>query len=450
MLRQLFVASARRVPVIMLCSLVMLVSAQSAAYAHAALVRSEPSANARLATSPTRVRLLFSEEADPTLAQLSLVADDGSVTRLAAAGDPHDVHAIVAPVASLAPGSYRLVWRIVSADGHPVDGSIIFWVGVSAAQAPPAESAGLNTPPTWGPTVAGAPLVPATLRGIALGLLMTLGGLLFCMSWLREDPLAQRRPLRVAGWLGLFASVLLVLHLCAWILNATPDHRLAGDSTSVLLASRVGRVEMWRTALAVLALWALTIAKRTRLALLFVVLALIVSGASGHSAAIAPMWTEPARALHLLAGGAWLGALLYLIVRDGGGAETFASDALRVSSIALIAAVVVLLSGVVQALLFLSSPLDLFRSTYGLVLHAKIVGFLVLIAFGVHHRFRVLPRLARDATISGRFAVTIRREIGVMCAVVLLGGLLAYVSPPHDTEPHASSLLTIPLNEHAE
>jgi copper transport protein len=439
-----FTAGARSVAFVVFGSLVMLLAARSVAHAHASLVSSEPAANAHLSVSPARVRLVFSEETEPTLARLSLVADDGSVTQLVVSGDPHDVHAIVAPVASLASGSYRLVWRVVSADGHPVEGSILFWIGNSAAQPPPVSPAALNTPSTWGPTVVGAPIVPAVLRGLGLGSLMALAGLLFCLSLPRSanDP-AQRRPAQIATCLSIAAAMLLALHLGAWIMNATPDHRLGSDSTSALLASRIGTVELWRTGLAILALWALTIARRQRVALLFAVAALMVSGATGHSAAIDPIWTAPARALHLLAGGAWLGALIYLIAYDRDAIDTFLRDALRVSTIALVAAIVVVLSGVLQALLFLSSPRDLFTSPYGAVLLAKIAGFLILIAFGAHHRYRVLPRLAHDATFAGSFAATIRSEVAVMAIVVLLGGFLAYVSPPHHAAVHTSHVHTV-------
>ena len=438
--RSPFTTGVRNAAFVVCCSIVMLLTARSVADAHASLVRSEPAANAHLRVSPSEVRLLFSEEVEPTLAQLSLVADDGSTTRLVVAGDPHDVHAIIAPLVSLVPGSYRIVWRVVSADGHPVEGSIVFWVGDSAVQAPPVAPAALNTPSTWGPTIAGAPIIPAALRGLGLGFLMALAGLLFCLVMPRvaSEP-SQLAPMRLARWIALGAVMLLALHLAAWIMNATPDHRLGSDSTSALLASSIGRIELWRTGLAVLALWALVLARRTRLALLFAVIALVVSGASGHSAAIDPVWAEPARSLHLLAGGAWLGALLYLIAYDRNGMDTFTRDALRVSSIALVAAIVVILSGVVQALLFLSSPWDLFRSAYGAVLLAKILGLLCLIAFGAYHRYRVLPKLVNDATLSNRFRTTVRSEIVVMSIVVLLGGLLAYISPPHHMQMDHSS-----------
>ena len=43
---------------------------------------------------------------------------------LCAGADPRDVHAVIAPVDSLGPASYKVEWRVVSADGHPVDGIV--------------------------------------------------------------------------------------------------------------------------------------------------------------------------------------------------------------------------------------------------------------------------------------------------------------------------------------
>src|SRR5947209_6971066 len=102
----------------------MVLAVRGVLSAHAMLVSSEPAANAQLASPPVRVRLVFDEEIEPTLARAEVLGADGSRTALTIGGDPHDVHAIIAPVSGLAAGAYRIVWRVVSADGHPVDGTI--------------------------------------------------------------------------------------------------------------------------------------------------------------------------------------------------------------------------------------------------------------------------------------------------------------------------------------
>src|SRR5262245_606102 len=106
---------------------------------HATLVSSEPAANSRLASSPKRVRLVYSEPVEGKLAKVSLVPTSAAPIPLRAGADPRDVHAVIAAVDSIGSGSYRVEWRVVSADGHPVDGTFVFAVGdttLGAAAAP--------------------------------------------------------------------------------------------------------------------------------------------------------------------------------------------------------------------------------------------------------------------------------------------------------------------------
>jgi copper transport protein len=446
----------KRAATVVSLAIALLLGARSIAFAHATLLRSEPAADSHLAASPSRVRLVFSEALEITLVKLSIVRADGSVIPLSATGDPHDVNAVIAPVNELASGAYRLQWRVVSADGHPVEGSFSFFVG-AAEQGERVPVAVFEEPAVWGPSLGGAPLVPAVLRGLALGALMALAGMLLFMALPRAEALVPSRAAhRLTTLLSVAAPLLLTVHFAAWAVNADPDHQLTSASVSAALASGVGRVELWRVGLALLSLWAFMLARRERLALSFAVAALVVSGASGHAAAIQPLLAAPAKALHLLAGAAWIGGLLWLVclragpsvaslTRDdnNGEAASLAPDdnsneAMRVSSVALAAVIVVTLSGIAQTVLFLPALSDLFHSTYGAIVLAKVCGMLALVAFGAYHRYRALPALARDARAYGRLAVILKRELVVFAVVVLLGGLLAYV-PPSMAAMHASS-----------
>jgi copper transport protein len=431
----------RRVTSVSALTVGLLLGVCAVAYAHATLLRSEPAAGSHLPTSPPRVRLVFSEALEPTLAQLSIVGTDGFLLRLSPSGDPHDVNAIVAPVRALAPGAYRLRWRVVSADGHPVEGSFAFAVGAVGAALPalqPDTAVEHEEPVLWGPSAGGAPLIPAALRGIALGALMSLAGMLLFISWPRALGFTPTlRAQRVTTVLAVAAPLLLALHLAAWAVNADPNHQLTSASLSAAFASGVGRVELWRAGLALLALWAVVLARRARLALLFAFAALLVSGASGHAAAIQPLFAAPAKALHLVAAAAWVGGLLWLVCLDQTADRI--REAARVSQVALIAVVLVTFSGVVQTVLFLPTLADLFRSTYGALVLAKVFGMLILVAFGAYHRYRVLPAFTRDARATERLAVTVRRELAVFAIVVLLGGLLAYVPPALPADSHIAS-----------
>jgi copper transport protein len=419
-------------------------AASPPAFWHATLLSSEPAARSTMTTSPTRIRLVFSEEIEPSLGRIRLVAPDGSVTTLKSAGDPHDVSALIAPIPSpLGAGVYRVEWRIVSEDGHPIDGRYQFTVATSGdtvrtpviatPSAPPVapepETAPASTDSAaMGTMVAEFPVVTATLSALAIGTLTAFAGLLgFLIT--RRAPAPQPRAVRLARRLGLATAIIFPLHLVAWALALAPDHSLGGDAIGALLASGPGKVELARTVLALLAAWALLLVRRERLALSIAILAILAGSATGHAAAIHPEWGIPSRALHLFAVAAWLGGLLWLVVLDRADAPAAISEAQRVSSLALAAVIVVTFTGVVQTRLFLPVWGDLVRSSYGLIVLAKVAGVGVLVLFGAYHRFRVLPQLA-DAAVAEGFPVSLRREIAMMSLLVLLGGLLAHLSPP--------------------
>ena len=417
--------------------------------AHATLISSEPAANSRLTASPSRIRLVFSEPVEGHLARVTLVPASGQPLRLRADADPRDVNAVIAVIDSIAPGGYRVNWRVVSADGHPVDGTFAFTFAVadSALGTPrvPPVAGTPNVEPNpdlqpaveddvWGPSLFGAPLIPAVFRGAGLGALMALAGLLFFR--VRAEPGIQagdarvRRVLMTAAVAG---PLLLTAHVVTWIINTSPDHTLDMAWMSAALGTSVGKIELWRIGLALLALWAWWIARRTWFAVVFSAAALAVSGATGHSAAMQPLLSVPAKSIHLLASAVWVGGLLCLVVRPATDTLTgFVDDAERVSSAALVAVIAIALSGVVQTLTFLPSVADVFTSPYGWLALAKTAGLLVLVAFGAYHRQRVMPGVsgAHPAPHSVVLRTLVRRELVIMSIVILLGGLLAYVPPP--------------------
>ena len=406
------------------------------ASAHVTLVSSDPAANSRLAASPAQLRLVFSEPVEPPVAHVSIVRPDGTVDSIAVANDPHNVYVLVGPLQDLGPGTFRVVWHVLSEDGHPVGGNFLYTVGSGTVTAPTVTPAaeGEQVTTTWGPTVAGAPMIPAVLRGLGVGSLAALTGLLFFIVTMPAG--AGYRALRVSRWLSGAAALLLIGHLGTWLVNTSPDHRLTGTWMSAAFGSEVGRIELWRTFLAVLPFWGLVLARRTGLAALLAVPPLLISAAIGHSAAFHPLWSIPLKALHLTALAAWLGGLFWLVVSESANPRELAIQTLRVSSIALAAVVTIGLSGVLEAVFMLSALNDL-RSPYGLILALKVAGLGGLIAFGAYHRYRVMPRLMMgvDGGLLTEFGLSLRREIALLWLVVVLGGILAYVSPPSANGP---------------
>lgn len=113
------------------------------AFAHSALIGSDPRNGAVMATGPQQVNLTFSESVQAGFSDVTVVGPDG---RQWQAAEPSVDGAVVSvPVRSLGPaGEYTVGYRVLSADSHPVQGSISFTLtepGPGAtAPAPPAET----------------------------------------------------------------------------------------------------------------------------------------------------------------------------------------------------------------------------------------------------------------------------------------------------------------------
>ena len=100
------------------------------AFAHAALVATDPADGSVLASSPSQFSLTFSEPVSPLV--LTLVRPDGSQLPLTSFRLVDQTVEIDNPE-TLKSGTHVLSWRVVSVDGHPVGGSALFSIGAPSA-----------------------------------------------------------------------------------------------------------------------------------------------------------------------------------------------------------------------------------------------------------------------------------------------------------------------------
>src|SRR3954453_6252966 len=95
--------------------------------AHAELLRAMPQSGSVISTSPSEVRLQFSEGIEGMFSGVKAVAPNGKPIAISRA--PVQGTAMVVPIAApLPPGVYRVNWHVLSVDGHKVQGSFPFEV----------------------------------------------------------------------------------------------------------------------------------------------------------------------------------------------------------------------------------------------------------------------------------------------------------------------------------
>ncbi|MBB2924462.1 copper resistance CopC family protein [Cellulomonas cellasea] len=124
------------------------------AAAHSALVSSDPADGSTPATAPAQVTLTFNEPAVALGTVVEVRAPDG---RVVSTGDAVLADAGVTQALSgdLPAGAYSVLWRVTSADGHPIEGQLTFTAqGPTTAGDVPAASDPATTAatPTAEPT----------------------------------------------------------------------------------------------------------------------------------------------------------------------------------------------------------------------------------------------------------------------------------------------------------
>jgi copper transport protein len=427
------------------------------AQAHAVLESSSPAAGAISASSPTLVRLHFGEPVEISTGSLRVLDAGGKPVQDGAPTHPGGVGSDVAvPLQRLADGTYLVLWRVISADSHPVDGDFSFSVGHAGAVAKATAS-------TNNRTVAG--LIGAA-RGVGyLGIAVFLGGFWFvALCWPEGAAVRTSRRSTSIGWvaavLGAVGTLLLQGPYGAGLgVGATFDGPvLSGD-----FGTRYGNAVLARIALLVVlglvAWWGLRRRQADRWSVgAFTAVAvgmLATFSWTGHSG----VGTQVPLAVlsdlaHLTAMSLWVGGLVQLAVAVLPTADEAVAGRVagRFSTVALTSVVVLIVSGTYQAWRQAGILDSLTATYYGKLLLLKVGLVLAALAAAYFSRRwvrarRVVVSAHLDAAAppavepSRRSTAALRVTVAIEAAlvVVVLGVTSFLVSAPPAREAYRPS-----------
>ena len=107
-----------------------LIAAAVRVEAHAFLVRAEPRVGTKVTKVPTEVRVWFSESVQAGVSSIQVFDVSGKQV------DKKDTHSdrsnraalCVSLIPALTPGSYKVIWRVTSADTHVTSGDFHFQI----------------------------------------------------------------------------------------------------------------------------------------------------------------------------------------------------------------------------------------------------------------------------------------------------------------------------------
>ncbi|WP_019954976.1 copper resistance CopC/CopD family protein [Yoonia vestfoldensis] len=390
------------------------------ALAHAQLRGAGPADGAVLDAMPGNVTLTFNEPVAPLV--LRLFGPDGAATDLVGTAENAVVTAALRGV--LVEGTYLLSWRVVSADGHPVGGTLTFHIGAPSA-----------APPTPADLAAGAARMASALRFLLTAtVVVAVGASLFAAFVIRGQAGPQlSRAALVAASATLPAGVLVVGVQGLDMLSLAPAALLTPQPWWAGLSAPVTLTVILSCMAAVLSAGALrcgTGPVRDAFALVALLLAALSFAASGHAAAAPPRAVAlPAVTLHAAALVFWMGSLLPLLFALRGADAAVILH--RFAAIAIPAVVVLVLSGATLTWLQAGTSTGLMGSAYGIVLAAKLVLVAILLGVAARNRFVLTPALCEaQPQAAPHLRRAIRAEIVLGLAILALASGFRLTPPP--------------------
>ena len=462
----------RPLPVAAGVAVAVLIATAGTAHGHAELLSADPAANASITASPPQLVLTFTEAIDPGNSSVSLLSPDGRPVAGMGALRVNDAATVASvSVPSLQPGVYTVTYRVTSAtDGHVTTGQYAFLVDPTRTQPGPIGSA-TSASPSAEPTTVLA-------RWAALVLLLVLFGMaLFWLASARPAMAVMRQGAQAARDLpaaepwgaitliasGAFLALAIFLTLAAAAIGPSGQGRPIHGGlpldfaapfgwTPFAIAMRVALAGVGATfLLAATRFVAVGQARRRRLPsgvdgiLLTVVLVASAAALAGMSfAGHAFSGGGPIFAtidwLHLVGVASWLGTLggLSVLAWHLRGAKTdrraiLGAALARHSRVAMIAAPLVVLTGLANSPIVIGQARNIVASQYGDLVLAKATLFSAAVAIGAVNYLLVRRRSTARATT----LVTAEALIGL--AAVAVAATMLSVQPAASRVPILSA-----------
>ena len=114
-------------PVCFVVAMLLVLAATTPVWAHAILMASTPKANSTVKGPDFPIHLRYNVRVDGKRSKLTLLTEDGAAIAVQAPKQtPPDT--IESQVTGVKPGEYKLLWKVLAADGHMSSGEVDFTV----------------------------------------------------------------------------------------------------------------------------------------------------------------------------------------------------------------------------------------------------------------------------------------------------------------------------------
>jgi len=108
---------------------ILFLTAQSQAWAHAFLDHAEPKVGSTITSAPVELKLWFTQDIEPAFSSIEVQDADGKeVDKKDSHLDAKNKSLLTVSVLPLQPGTYMVLWHVVSVDTHKTQGHFQFTI----------------------------------------------------------------------------------------------------------------------------------------------------------------------------------------------------------------------------------------------------------------------------------------------------------------------------------
>ncbi|MGB6352211.1 MAG: copper homeostasis periplasmic binding protein CopC [Pseudolabrys sp.] len=114
---------------IVITTIALLLVATASAFAHAHLDHAVPKVGSTVGQPPKEVTLWFTEKLEQAFSSIDVRNEQGTAMNAGKASVAGDGTQLRVPLKALPPGTYKVIWRVLSVDTHRTEGDFTFRVG---------------------------------------------------------------------------------------------------------------------------------------------------------------------------------------------------------------------------------------------------------------------------------------------------------------------------------
>ena len=394
------------------------------AFAHAILEKATPTPNSQVKAPPKEVVLLFNERLEEEFYSIKVFNADGNIVTNNKTQLSIDQKQLTQVLPSLSNGVYTVSYRVLSADGHPIESSYVIAFGDKPGDF--RESIDLHTESNDAAT--SSSLFFSTIRILYYFALLLSTGWILWGALRREEMGEVEKPYK--RWaLILQCSFLIMNTLMGFIqMSELQDSWQIADIVSIITRTNIGIT--WILSMVLSFLGFIILSRYIWFDTFWVFLLLLLKSQNGHAMAFEPaVLSISLDFIHLLVASIWSGGLFFILLFWKKHREYVKPFLLIFSKVALVSIIILTLTGTALTFIYLPNIRYLFYTTWGVFLLIKVSLVLMVILVGGFLRFN-LKNMKENSV--GKW---LKIDISLMIFILMIVGCFTRLSPLPQNEP---------------